>query len=114
MRNPYVLIVLIAALFTALSKQATLVALVEDWHWADSASRAVLVRMRDIVAKDRLLFAVTTRPESDVLMDGPAERTMLRLEPLDLTASAAMVEAGLGASRVSEMVVPETPRLATA
>ena len=40
----------LAALFIVLAQQATLVVLLEDWHWADGASRAALGRMGEIVA----------------------------------------------------------------
>ena len=91
----------VAALFTVLSRQATLVVLLEDWHWADSASRAVLARMREIVPMERLAFIVTTRPESAVLEQWPAHGARVPLEPLDFAASAAIIEAGLGAGHVS-------------
>ena len=95
----------LAALFTVLSNQATLVVLLEDWHWADSASRAVLARMREIVPMERLVFLVTSRPEPAVLAQWPVHGTRVLLEPLDFAASAAIIEAGLGAGRVAEGLV---------
>jgi tetratricopeptide (TPR) repeat protein/class 3 adenylate cyclase len=92
----------LAALFAVLSRQTTLVVILEDWHWADSASRAVLARMRDIVATERILFIVTTRPEPASFDRPPAGGDSLALEPLDFAASAAVIEAGLGAGRVSD------------
>ena len=92
----------LAALFDVLSKQSTLVVMLEDWHCADGASRAVLARMREIVAAARMAFIVTTRPEAAVLEQWPANGTRVSLEPLDFAASAAIVEAGLGAGRVSD------------
>lgn len=92
----------LAALFTVLSKQAALLVLLEDWHWADSASRAVLDSVREIVPTERLLFIVTTRPTPGVLDSPPALGTRVALEPLDFAASAAIIEAGLGAGHVSE------------
>ena len=92
----------LAALFAVLSRRATLVVLLEDWHWADSASRTVLARMREIVPTERLAFIVTARPEPAVLAHWPASDARLSLEPLDFTASAAIIEAGLRAGRVSE------------
>ncbi len=94
-----------AAFFTVLSKQATLVLLLEDWHWADSASRSVLARMREIVPTERIVFVVTTRPEQSVLDQWPAHGSRISLEPLGLAASAAIIEAGLGAGHVSERLV---------
>src|SRR5262249_36222469 len=97
-----VLVDALAALFTVLSRRTPVVVLLEDWHWADSASRTVLARMREVVAAERLVFIVTTRPEPAVLGEWPASGTRVSLEPLDFAASAAIIEAGLGAGRVSE------------
>jgi serine/threonine protein kinase/tetratricopeptide (TPR) repeat protein len=94
-----------AALFNVLSKRATLVLLLEDWHCADSASRSVLARMREIVPTERILFIVTTRPEQSVLDQWPARGSRISLEPLGLAASAAIIEAGLGAGHVSRRLV---------
>jgi tetratricopeptide (TPR) repeat protein/class 3 adenylate cyclase len=94
----------VAALFTVLSRHATLVLLLEDWHSADSASRAVLARMREIVKTERLVFVVTTRPEPAVLEQWPVDGSRVSLEPLGFAASAAIIEAGLGAGRVSEQL----------
>jgi tetratricopeptide (TPR) repeat protein/class 3 adenylate cyclase len=100
----------LAALFTVLSRRAALVVLLEDWHWVDSASRAVLARMREIVPTERLVFIVTTRPldqardrpEPAVIDQGPAQGARVLLEPLDFAASEAIIEAGLGAGHVSK------------
>ncbi|HEY2904794.1 MAG TPA: tetratricopeptide repeat protein [Vicinamibacterales bacterium] len=94
-----------AALFTVLSKHAVLVLLLEDWHSADSASRTVLARMRRIVSSERTVFVVTTRPEPSVLEEWPADGARISLAPLDMTASGAIIEAGLGAGRVSDRLV---------
>jgi tetratricopeptide (TPR) repeat protein len=94
-----------AALFTVLSKRVTLVLLLEDWHCADSASRSVLARMREIVPTERIVFIVTTRPEQWVLDQWPARGSRISLEPLGLAASAAIIEAGLGAGHVSRRLV---------
>ncbi len=85
-----------------LSKATALVVFLEDWHWADSASRAVLVRMREVAPMERLLFVVTTRPESSPSNQRQARWPTVVLEPLDFTASAAIIEAGLRAGHVSE------------
>jgi serine/threonine protein kinase/tetratricopeptide (TPR) repeat protein len=94
-----------AALFNVLSKRATLVLLLEDWHCADSASRSVLARMREIVPTERIVLIVTTRPEQSVLDQWPARGSRISLEPLGLAASAAVIEAGLGAGHVSRRLV---------
>jgi predicted ATPase/class 3 adenylate cyclase len=91
----------LAALFTSLSRRTPLAVLLEDWHCADSASRAVLTRMRVVAPMERLVFVVTTRPESTVTGQIADAGPRLALEPLDFAASTAIVEAVLGAGRVS-------------
>ncbi len=51
---------------------------------------------------ERLLFVVTTRPESSASDQRQARWPTVVLEPLDFAASAAIIEAGLGAGHVSE------------
>jgi len=95
----------IAGLLTVLSRQSTLVVLLEDWHWADSGSREVLARMREIAPMERLLIIVTTRPDS-VAVDARREHgPTLTLEPLDFEASGTIIEAVLGAGHVSNSLV---------
>ena len=91
----------LAELFIALSRRAALVVLIEDWHCADSASRAVLTRMREIVPAERIVFIVTGRPEPLVLDQWPVHGQRIALEPLDFAASSSIIKAGLGGQRVS-------------
>src|SRR4051812_40913395 len=81
----------LAALFTAMSRRAPLVLLLEDWHWADAASRAVLARMRMIAPMERIVVVVTTRPDPVVFEQWPAHGARLPLEPLDFQSSAALI-----------------------
>ena len=92
----------LAALFSAVCRERTLAVLLEDWHWADSASRAALGRMREIAPSKRLVFIVTARPEPALPDERSADGPKMSLEPLDFAASAAIIEAGLGAGHVSE------------
>ena len=95
----------LAAFFTAVSQRTTVVVLFEDWHWADSASRAALARIREIVPIERLLFIVTTRPDTALLDGSLPGVSRLALEPLDFAAAAAIIEAGLSAGHVSDALV---------
>ncbi len=95
----------LAAFFTAVSQRTTVVVLFEDWHWADSASRAALARIREIVPIERLLFIVTTRPDAAMPDSSLPGVSRLALEPLDFAAAEAIIEAGLGAGHVSEALV---------
>jgi tetratricopeptide (TPR) repeat protein len=92
----------LAALIAALAGRAILVVLLEDWHWADSASRAALGRMVEIVGAHTLLFVVITRPERAVLDEWAARGTRIQLEPLDFVASTAIMRAVLLVQRVSD------------
>ena len=76
--------------------------LLEDWHWADSASRAALGRMMEIVAAHPLLLVVTTRPERGGRDEWFMHGTRIQLEPLDLTTSAEIMRAVLRVDRVSD------------
>jgi tetratricopeptide (TPR) repeat protein/class 3 adenylate cyclase/tRNA A-37 threonylcarbamoyl transferase component Bud32 len=91
----------LAALIAALAGGVTLVVLFEDWHWADTASRAALGRMVEIVGAHPLLFVVVTRPERGGADTWTAHGTRVQLEPLDFAASAAIMRAVLHVQRVS-------------
>ena len=92
----------LSAAVLAAARGATLVVLLEDWHWADAASAAALRRLSEVVATEHVLFVVSTRPERDVLEAWPAVETRLRLDPLDLAASTAIMRAVLRVARVSD------------
>lgn len=91
----------LAALISALAARATVAVLLEDWHWADAASRSTLDRLSEIVTGQRVLLVVTTRPERfDVT--GRASETRIDLEPLDFAASSAIMRAVLGVTHIPE------------
>ena len=92
----------LSAVVASLASHDTLVVLLEDWHWADSASSAALHRIAEVVAARGLLFVVTTRPERAALDELPSDDTRLQLDPLDFAASTAIMRAVLGVKRVSD------------
>ena len=92
----------LAAFFTAVSQRTTVVVLFEDWHWADSASRAALARIREIVPIERLLVHRDHAARRGGAGCVPAGVSRLALEPLDLPPPTAIIEAGLGAGHVSD------------
>lgn len=92
----------LAAVFAVLSRDTTLVVLLEDWHWADAASCAALRRMAEIVATHTLVFIVTTRPERGAMGEWPAHGTRIQLDPLDFATSTAIMQASLRVERVSD------------
>jgi len=52
----------IAAFLTATSRHRPTVLLLEDWHWVDDASHAVLAQIAELVSQYPLLVVVTCRP----------------------------------------------------
>jgi tetratricopeptide (TPR) repeat protein/class 3 adenylate cyclase len=92
----------LAALLTAVAAHRPVTVLLEDWHWADAASRAALDRIAEIVAAHPLLFIVTSRHERDPFDRWPAHGTRIQLEPLGYEASTAIMRAVLRADVVAE------------
>ncbi|MFL5581935.1 MAG: protein kinase domain-containing protein [Gemmatimonadaceae bacterium] len=90
----------LAALVTLHARRATTVLLLEDWHWADEASRVALAQLAQHAPAHRLLVVVTCRPEAGVDWSG-VEHLMVPLGPLDPAASAKIVRAVLCAERVA-------------
>jgi len=95
----------IAAVLMAASQREPVLLLLEDWHWADDASREVLYRIAEIVASHRLGVVVTTRPEARVLAELARIGTVVHLEPLQQSASKVLLQALLRADRISEDLV---------
>lgn len=90
-----------ARLLMIVARPRTLVVLLEDWHWADDASRTALERLCESIPDEALLFVVTLRPEGGMLDDCPAD-LRLQLEPLDFAATAAIMRSVLQVDRVSD------------
>ena len=91
----------LAAAVGALTRLGPLVVLVEDWHWADTGSRAAFARVADLAAALPLTLIVTSRAEQGAADRWPSSTTFVRLERLDFAASTAIVEAALGVRKVS-------------
>ncbi len=90
----------LAALFSlGLRVRPTLVML-EDWHWADEASRVALHSLSEIVAEFPLMLMVTTRPDETATWGSAEHQRLMHLAPLDTAASATIAGAVLGADRV--------------
>jgi tetratricopeptide (TPR) repeat protein/class 3 adenylate cyclase len=92
----------LAAFFTSYAQHAPALLLLEDWHWADDASRQALRHLAEVVAAYPLLIVVTTRPEPGALLEAPEHILRVNLGPLDFAASRAIVTAVLAVSRVPE------------
>ncbi|HET7188423.1 MAG TPA: AAA family ATPase, partial [Gemmatimonadaceae bacterium] len=93
----------IAALITVCARQRPTVLLLEDWHWADNASRAVLGQIVDLVPEHALLVVVTTRPgREDEWSGSVGHHAAITLRPLEPTASLALLRALLRVTEVPE------------
>ena len=94
----------LAAIFTSYAQRSPTLLLLEDWHWADDASRRALRRLTEVVAGSPLLIAVTTRPEPGTLVDAQNSdhAARINLGPLDFSASLAIIKAVLTVQRVPE------------
>jgi tetratricopeptide (TPR) repeat protein/class 3 adenylate cyclase len=92
----------IAALLTLDARRRPTVLFLEDWHWVDDASHAVLAKLAELVHSYPLLVVVTARPgpERDRVPTGA--RSEIVLEPLDRDAGLAMIRSVLRAAVVPE------------
>jgi tetratricopeptide (TPR) repeat protein/class 3 adenylate cyclase len=95
----------VAALFTLGAQSRPTLLLLEDWHWADEASRAALRQLTEILPGFPLLVVVTSRPYGSMDWGTADHQLLLHLAPLDLTASATIAGASLGADRVAPELV---------
>jgi class 3 adenylate cyclase/tetratricopeptide (TPR) repeat protein len=92
----------LAAFVGALTRRDALILVVEDWHWADTGSRAALMRVAELVTSSRLALIVTSRVRQDAQDQWPAGTVFVHLDRLDFAASVAIMSAVLGVPWVSE------------
>ncbi|WP_373060478.1 serine/threonine-protein kinase PknK [Gemmatimonas sp.] len=95
----------IAALYTLGSRTTPTLLLLEDWHWADEASRAALRQLAEVVPGSPLLLVVTSRPDNAFDWGSAEHQTLVHLPPLDGAASASIALAVFGADRMSPLLV---------
>jgi len=87
----------LCAIFTLCSKQGPTVMLLEDWHWADEASRDVLTQLVGIVPAHPLLLVLTYRPEYSQDWGSVDCHTPIHLGPLEALLSITIMKSVLGA-----------------
>ena len=85
----------LSAIFTLPAKDQPVVMLLEDWHWADEASREVLSQLAGMVSTFAVLLIVTYRPESEFDWGRGANRQHLTLEPLSADSSVEVIKSAL-------------------
>jgi predicted ATPase/serine/threonine protein kinase len=95
----------VAALVMVAAQRSPLLLLLEDWHWADDASREVLRRLAEVVDSQPIGVIVTTRPDAAVLSAVAGEGSIVQLGPLDRSGAAAVLQALLGGDAVSRALV---------
>ena len=92
----------LAAMVVALARRATTLILLEDWQWADEASREALRRLVEMVDTHALMIVVTSRPEPGALAGVADGASRIQLPPLAGDATAAIMRAALRVDRVSD------------
>ena len=88
------------SVFTLGSAGRPLVILLEDWHWADEGSKAVLFRLREMVSANPLLVIVTSRPTPSAERAMPSSDLHLELSPLGGAPAAELLSATLHGAEV--------------
>jgi serine/threonine protein kinase/tetratricopeptide (TPR) repeat protein len=91
---------LAAILTLSARRQRAAVILLEDWHWADDASHAVLRQVVEMTPDYPLLVVVTCRPGSAAEWDVPGDFTTIQLRPLEASSSMRMLEAAIGVDSI--------------
>ena len=91
----------LAVLLTLSARTTPTLLLLEDWHWADDASRGALRQLVEIVAAFPLLLVVTSRPDGSTDWGSAEHQHLMHLAPLDPAACSAIAKAVLGADRVA-------------
>jgi adenylate cyclase len=88
----------ITRLFLSESKRRPLILIVEDLHWLDEESQALLDRLVDSIGSARILLLVNYRPEYALRWGNKSYCRRLRLEPLGYNNANEMLSAMLGTS----------------
>lgn len=96
----------------ALTARGVAVVVLEDLHWADPDSLAVIDYVADNLSGERIVCVGTARAEATSemaryarLMRARRSATVIELGPLDRAAVSAMVESCLGSAEVAEEVL---------
>jgi len=90
-----------AVLLTLSARTSPTLLVLEDWHWADEASREALRQLVEIVAAFPLMLVVTSRPDTSTDWGSAEHQHLMHLAPLDPAACSAIARAVLGADRVA-------------
>ena len=83
-------------LLLRISQSQPLLVLIEDVHWLDSETQALLDRLVDSLPAARILLLICYRPEYQHGWGSKTSYTQLRLDPLPLTSAEDFLQALLG------------------
>ena len=86
----------VARLLLAEAVNRPLLLMIEDLHWLDDESQALLDRVADLISGSRILLLVNYRPEYAHRWGGKAWCSQLRLESLGECSAGEMLSAILG------------------
>ncbi len=93
----------IVALIVRQSRRSPTLLLLEDWHWADDASDAVLRHLARYVSSQPILLVVSHRPDT---ADWDALRPLtLTLQPLDTAETEIVAASRLGVHELPDELV---------
>jgi class 3 adenylate cyclase/tetratricopeptide (TPR) repeat protein len=102
----------VARLFLTESVDRPLLLMVEDLHWLDDESQALLDRVADLISGSRVLLLVSYRPEYAHRWGDKAWCSRLRLESLSGDSADEMLSTILGDSRalapLKELIITTT------
>jgi len=91
----------LAALMAVMGRRGPLLVLIEDWHWADTGSRAALMRVAELVVSYPFVLIVTSREQRSG-EEWPPHTVRLGLGRLDFAASVAILESVLRVRHVAD------------
>jgi tetratricopeptide (TPR) repeat protein/class 3 adenylate cyclase len=91
----------LTAILTLSARAQPAVLLLEDWHWVDQASHAVLDYLSGMVSDYPLLVVVTYR-SGLTKWEPSAEHTQISLAPLEVSSSRAILKSVLRAERLPD------------
>ncbi|MGI9078836.1 MAG: ATP-binding protein, partial [Gemmatimonadaceae bacterium] len=97
----------VTALLTLQARHAPLLLVMEDWHWADDASRQVLHQISDIAPCHSLLVAVSSRPDPTLVWGSGEHQRLIHLGPVGAGASFELLKAVLKVDRVADELARE-------
>ena len=96
----------ITILLVLMAKARPLLVVIEDLHWIDPDTEAVLDRLIDGIATQRILLLMTLRPEFTPTWGAKSNYSQVRLEPLPRDQAESLLRAMLGGEESVRGLVP--------